>query len=384
MIENLLVHKVFRDLSEAQVEKLRNFCDKVTLTTGDTIITEGEECYDFFVILSGSLAVFKKSKNGEDYRLGTKKEGEIIGELAFIQPGVRSATIKAEGPCELIKVDGGRIRSDPQYIDLYAALSVEMGRLVSANLRFTNDVTVKSMEAELNSAKLLLGAGRFMVTVVFLVSMYIFSLGAISLLEKHLTSTTPISVVLIFLFSAAFLVTILRSGFPLEEYGLTLKNWGRVSVEAVLFSIPILLLIVLIKWIVISTVPELSGESTFQPFYQLQKSGAPLIDFLVFPLTYVVFCPIQEFIARGVLQSSFQLFLTKKNWQSVWISNILGNLLFSATHVHTSFGFAMLAFLPGIFWGWMYSRQQSLIGVSISHILIGFWALFIISFEHLV
>jgi membrane protease YdiL (CAAX protease family) len=42
--------------------------------------------------------------------------------------------------------------------------------------------------------------------------------------------------------------------------------------------------------------------------------------------------------------------------------------------LYVSPGLALTAFVAGLFWGWLYARQRSLVGVSISHVLLGFWA----------
>jgi membrane protease YdiL (CAAX protease family) len=34
------------------------------------------------------------------------------------------------------------------------------------------------------------------------------------------------------------------------------------------------------------------------------------------------------------------------------------------------------AFVPGLFWGWMFAKQRSLVGVTVSHIAVGLWAIF--------
>jgi len=43
----------------------------------------------------------------------------------------------------------------------------------------------------------------------------------------------------------------------------------------------------------------------------------------------------------------------------------------------------VIVFLPGLFWGWLYSRHNSLLGVSISHLLIGWSGLFLLNPESL-
>ena len=52
--------------------------------------------------------------------------------------------------------------------------------------------------------------------------------------------------------------------------------------------------------------------------------------------------------------------------------------MFCATHLHMSSTFALLVVVPSVFWGILFARQGSLIGVSISHVLIGLWTLFVL------
>jgi hypothetical protein len=89
---------------------------------------------------------------------------------------------------------------------------------------------------------------------------------------------------------------------------------------------------------------------------------------------YVLLSPVQEFVARGVLQGSLQEFLTGRN--GVLKAILISNLIFSTFHLFVSPYFAVAAFLSGIFWGWLYSRHRTLIGVSVSHILVGAWTLY--------
>ncbi|WP_404802349.1 CPBP family glutamic-type intramembrane protease [Bacillus shivajii] len=58
--------------------------------------------------------------------------------------------------------------------------------------------------------------------------------------------------------------------------------------------------------------------------------------------------------------------------------------MFAMAHAHIGTLFALTAFIPGLFWGWMYTRQKSIIGVSISHMLIGIWVLFILGFTQFI
>jgi CRP/FNR family cyclic AMP-dependent transcriptional regulator len=86
----------------------------------------------------------------------------------------------------------------------------------------------------------------------------------------------------------------------------------------------------------------------------------------------VVFAPFQELIYRGGVQGPLSHFLTGRGRS--WLAIIGANIIFSAAHLYVSPGLAVMAFLAGLFWGWLYARQRGLIGVSVSHILLGFWA----------
>lgn len=43
----------------------------------------------------------------------------------------------------------------------------------------------------------------------------------------------------------------------------------------------------------------------------------------------------------------------------------------------------VLSFIGGILWGWLYGRRPTLVGVTISHVIIGVWVLKILSIQGL-
>ena len=89
---------------------------------------------------------------------------------------------------------------------------------------------------------------------------------------------------------------------------------------------------------------------------------------------YCLFVPVQELIARGAMQSSLHEFLAGKH-NTLW-AILLSTLMFSQIHLHLNPGYAIAAFFPSLFWGAMYARQRSLLGATVSHILIGVFVAF--------
>ena len=98
---------------------------------------------------------------------------------------------------------------------------------------------------------------------------------------------------------------------------------------------------------------------------------------LTIALTYSVFCILQEIILRSAVQHSLMHFLTGRFAKTRIIATT--TLIAAATHLHMkSLVFPLLIIVPNIFWCLLYDKHRSLLCVSVSHILIGVWALFIL------
>jgi thioredoxin-dependent peroxiredoxin len=73
----------------------------VKFKAGDTIISEGEDGNTAFLIVSGSVEVSVGQKANAK-TVGTLSAGEVFGEMCLIEPGPRSATVKALTDAECI------------------------------------------------------------------------------------------------------------------------------------------------------------------------------------------------------------------------------------------------------------------------------------------
>jgi membrane protease YdiL (CAAX protease family) len=61
------------------------------------------------------------------------------------------------------------------------------------------------------------------------------------------------------------------------------------------------------------------------------------------------------------------------------MANLIANCVFAAVHTHVSVSFALMAFVPGVLWGWLYSRHPTVVGIAISHIVVGVWCGFVLN-----
>jgi cGMP-dependent protein kinase 2 len=76
-----------------------------TIPAGKSIITEGEDGMDIFVIRQGSMVVEKKLGNKPVF-LSYLPAGSYVGEMSLIAGGKRNATVRAAIKSEVIKLDG--------------------------------------------------------------------------------------------------------------------------------------------------------------------------------------------------------------------------------------------------------------------------------------
>jgi CRP-like cAMP-binding protein len=72
----------------------------MTFKAGDTIVREGDEGDTGFLITTGTVEVLV---GGVGRRIGALEAGEVFGEMCLIDPGPRSATVRALTDVECLK-----------------------------------------------------------------------------------------------------------------------------------------------------------------------------------------------------------------------------------------------------------------------------------------
>jgi ABC-type bacteriocin/lantibiotic exporter with double-glycine peptidase domain/CRP-like cAMP-binding protein len=84
---------------------------------GETIVREGEPAGSLFVIVSGSARAAKATPDGHEVPLSVLRPGDVFGELALLRGGARTATVRASGVVEALRLDravfDGLVRTNP-------------------------------------------------------------------------------------------------------------------------------------------------------------------------------------------------------------------------------------------------------------------------------
>jgi membrane protease YdiL (CAAX protease family) len=202
------------------------------------------------------------------------------------------------------------------------------------------------------------------ISVVLLISVYTFILGFLNSalissqafahgIKEYISRGIEIVTLLI------VIRMIINSRLPLKDFGITLAGWKRSSLESMAVSGMVIGLLFLFKIFVNKYYPGIFNETQLVCWQYFNFSY----------IVYLVVAPLQEFITRGTVQSTLERLFVGRN--SGFLAILVTAFLFGSLHVYSSLNLAISAVLTSLLWGWMYNRQKTLIGVSLSHFLIG-------------
>ncbi len=106
------------------------------LKKGDTLFREGEMSRALFVLNRGMIRLFIK-KGDANIELDTIRNGQVLGELAFLDGNPRSASAEALTDCELTEINSAQflevLKRCPEWLKML--LKAVVGRLRTANTR---------------------------------------------------------------------------------------------------------------------------------------------------------------------------------------------------------------------------------------------------------
>jgi hypothetical protein len=221
----------------------------------------------------------------------------------------------------------------------------------------------------------------FVVFMCFVMVSYTFALPiAAKVLPPGLTSSVLTFPLTLLWFGAAW-VLVRRSELPLAFFGVTARGAWSSMPQTIVWTLAGCTGATILKLVLIGTDAAFAHERLFNLAGLLdpRTTGAELRVALLLAAGYAVTAPLQEFIVRSGLQTALERCLAgpAAGVQSI----VLSNALFASAHVHLSLNFALVAFFAGLFWGALFARQRQLVGVSVCHLLVGWFAFLVVGFE---
>ena len=370
-------NSLFDGLNEEEIQTLFSISREVTLDQDDLLMREGDPAREIFLILEGELGIIRyDAKHNQNHVIATLKSGDTVGEVALMDQGSRSASVCARTFCRLRSISFDDLQSiaakDTAIYSIFFQLSKNIGR----RLRHSNDVALEAMEKQLDEFRTRVTLGNFFVYIVIMLSLFTFSLDGLKYIMNVGKNSSYITLPLTLAFFVFFIFFIKTSNFPLSTFGLTLKNWKKAVFEGIVFTLPFAAVIVAVKWILIHYLPHYAGRPLIEGLAAMDADPKTWWTFLIIYILLVA--PLQEFLSRGGLQGPLEEFLSSRYKAPLAI--LVSNLLFSALHLFMSLEIGLLVFIPGVYFGWLYSRTHNLLGVWIAHALVGTVGLAIVGF----
>jgi CRP/FNR family cyclic AMP-dependent transcriptional regulator len=88
---------LFAELDDDERAEVAACVREVEVAAGDTVATQGDNAYEFFVIEAGEAEV----RRGDEV-IASLRQGEVFGETGVLMTGIRTASVVAVTPMRLV------------------------------------------------------------------------------------------------------------------------------------------------------------------------------------------------------------------------------------------------------------------------------------------
>ncbi|MBK8900669.1 MAG: cyclic nucleotide-binding domain-containing protein [Anaerolineaceae bacterium] len=158
----LSVTDIFDTFTETQLQLVAALCESNTYQTGDILLRENEQTTEMYIIARGGVEVIMNPTfvgsdvtEGEMVVLTELRQGQVFGEVALVDQGMRSATIRvSQANTLLLRIARGRLM---QLCDTYPELGYKLMKNLAADLAFkirNTDLTIRQYQLMLSQSKL--------------------------------------------------------------------------------------------------------------------------------------------------------------------------------------------------------------------------------------
>ena len=111
-------------------------CHKKSFPAKSVIIKEGDQSYDLFYIISGSVTVLIEDLKGREIVLAYLNAGDFFGELGlFDEQHKRTAYVRAKSKCEIAQINYQRLKG---LTDLFPELVFAIASQMAIRLKKTS------------------------------------------------------------------------------------------------------------------------------------------------------------------------------------------------------------------------------------------------------
>jgi membrane protease YdiL (CAAX protease family)/CRP-like cAMP-binding protein len=383
---------LFSSLSREQIRLVLPHIKHKKFKTNRLVLGEGSRNPGkIYIVLDGQVALAKEGISPLEgrptrYELAVLRRGEIFGEVSFVDGKPSSVSFIAKTVVTLAVVDLSASHRRNTTRRVRDVVVRKLRGHIAKQADESATLRLNTLQLENEFAAYRSGVGHIVVTTLCLLSFYTLTLSFMPSFKSVAHANFALSPLIILLFALSFIPIIATSGFPPRFFGLHLDNWRPALALSLRASALFLLVVLFAKWVLINTSPSFAGVSLIDGAdVEVGGQAVPLASWYWFALgIYLLLTPMQEFVARSGIQGPLYAFLHGSEQKRRWCSIVASNLVFSAAHAHISLAFAIAAFLPGLLWGWIFAKTNSLFAATASHLLIGGAGMFLLGIEGVV
>ena len=100
---------LFSGLPKEVIKKLALNARFISFLPEDTVFNEGDKGDSVYILVSGSVNVFKRNEEGENFHVAELRKGSFIGEHALSARPVRTATVRAKTYITLLRLTADEV-----------------------------------------------------------------------------------------------------------------------------------------------------------------------------------------------------------------------------------------------------------------------------------
>ena len=328
---------------------------RVEVKAGTLLFTEDEQSNELYIIESGQITSYQAG--GEDdaewpvLELG---EGDIVGEMSFLDGGVRQLNARAEVDCTLLRIHPFDLLEVEGGDHFYDNLRASVGIAVVQRLRVGTELHVATLQHQLELVRSQKQFGMFFLFTITLFSIAMVANNVISTQILKVDINTQLfawQYLLVLLIPSLIVVWLMK--IPMSQIGLTTKGLRKSLTEGTVLSLAAVALTaaIVIGSRMTDAIPDLRVSTNW--------SETP---------AYFLHSFLQEVVARGFMQSAVLRFLNdRRGVRTV----ILTSTMFGVFHIHFGLTAVIVTIVSCIIFGLFYLRHENIFGVTLLHFFLG-------------
>ncbi len=136
---------LFEGIDDDTLSLLARELPTTHVDTGETVVHEGDNQQEMFIVIAGELEVLKRGKSGGEARVALFGPGDWFGEMSLLEVVPRSATVRAVSPTMLVRV---RVEDVDNLLEkrdtkMYARFLLNIAKELSRRLRVADGIVAQ-------------------------------------------------------------------------------------------------------------------------------------------------------------------------------------------------------------------------------------------------